>query len=92
VTFATAASKAATALKTLKEAQTVGDIVDTVVGKGGLKNRRNQSKRHAGLGTKVASGGWKLLPAQGVGMAETYRLAKTVPAAASSSAAAEGAR
>jgi hypothetical protein len=40
VTFATAASKAATALKELKEAQTVGDIVDTVVGKVVLKRPR----------------------------------------------------
>jgi tape measure domain-containing protein len=40
VTFATAASKAATALKELKEAQTVGDIVNTVVGKGGVKKGR----------------------------------------------------
>jgi DNA-binding ferritin-like protein len=46
VTFATAASKAATALKELKEAQTVGDIVDTVVGKVVLKRRLPLKQQH----------------------------------------------
>jgi tape measure domain-containing protein len=95
VTFATAATKAATALKTLKEAQTVGDIVDTVVGKGGIKKSAQSIKAAAPVttATKVASGVLEGASyAQGVGMAETYRLAKTVPAAASSSAAAEGAK
>jgi hypothetical protein len=76
----------------LKEAQTVGDIVDTVVGKGGVKiGAINQSGRACHYGNKGSQ--WRVEGAsyaQGVGMAETYRLAKTVPAAASSSAAAEG--
>jgi hypothetical protein len=78
----------------LKEAQTVGDIVDTVVGKGGVKKSAQSIKAAAPVttATKVASGVLEGAYAQGVGMAETYRLAKTVPAAASSSAAAEGAR
>jgi uncharacterized protein YjgD (DUF1641 family) len=56
VTFGTAASKAATALKELKEAQTVGDIVDTVVGKGGVKKAHLPLKRQRPASTMEAAG------------------------------------
>jgi uncharacterized protein YjgD (DUF1641 family) len=56
VTFGTAASKAATALKELKEAQTVGDIVDTVVGKGGVKKAHLPLKQQRPASTKEAAG------------------------------------
>ncbi|RMC99559.1 hypothetical protein EAY64_07235 [Aquitalea palustris] len=93
VTFATAASKAATALRTLKEAQTVGDIIDTVVGKGGVRKATAAAKaaQPASTLTKVATGVMEgATYAQGV--TETYRLAKAVPAAAGTGVAVEGAK
>ncbi|WP_374557824.1 tape measure protein [Aquitalea pelogenes] len=56
VTFGTAASKAATALKELKEAQTVGDIVNTVVGKGGVKKAAPAVKAATTASTIEAAG------------------------------------
>ncbi len=56
VTFASAASKAATALRTLKEAQTVGDIVNAVTGKGSIKKATTTVAGGASTAEKVATG------------------------------------
>jgi tape measure domain-containing protein len=92
VTFATAATKAGAALRTLKEAQTVGDIIDTVVGKGVRKATTVvKAAQPVSTLTKVATGVMEgATYAQGV--TETYRLAKAVPAAAGAGVAVEGAK